>query len=155
MAVSIQDILKNYEPKRENLMPILHDVNDTHGFVNDSAMQKIAKFLSISSTEVYGKTTFYAFFNTEQKGEYIIRLCKSLSCDIIGKKKISETLKKELGIGFGETTADKKFTLEYTNCMGMCDIGPSMLVNKVMNTHLTPEKIKSVISDLKKGVPLS
>jgi len=143
-------ILKEFSPDRENLLPILHEYNDKIGYIGKEHMQDIAEYLDMSPTEIYGTATFYHFFNLEPKGKYVIRLCKSISCDLNGKDKIIKALEKELKISFGETTRDKKFTLEYTNCMGMCDVGPSFLVNKEVFNKLTPAKVKKILADLKK-----
>lgn len=150
MAKSLSAILEAYEAKRESLIPILHDVNDAHGFVSEKAMQAIADYLTVSPTEVYGTATFYHFFNTKQKGTYVIRVCQSISCDLAGKDAIIRALEKELKIPVGGTTKNGRFTLEKTNCIGMCDQGPAMLVNKKVYTKLTPQKIKKIIAELKK-----
>ena len=148
-TASVNEILKKFEPKRTNLLPILHEINDSIGHINREAMQDIAEYLDISATEVYGTTTFYSFFNIKPKGKYVVRLCRSLSCDIAGKDEIVEALEDELGIVFGETDPEAKFTLEFTNCMGMCDKGPAMLVNKEVYTDLTPDKVRDIVSELK------
>ncbi len=150
-GTSAKSILKAYEPKRENLMPILHDFNDRIGCISQKNMQEIADFLSVSATEVYGTASFYAFFNLKPKGKFVLRLCRSVSCDLAGKSRVAKALEKELKISFGETTKNNMFTLEYTNCMGMCDRGPAMLVNKTMYDKLTPAKIKKLIAELKKA----
>ena len=146
---SVNEILKKFETERTNLLPILHEINDTVGYIDRDTMQDIAEYLDISATEVYGTTTFYSFFNIKPKGKYVIRLCQSVSCDLAGKNDIVEALEDEIGIVFGETDPDFKFTLEFTNCMGMCDKGPAMLVNKEVYTNLTPEKIRDIVSGLK------
>ncbi len=132
-------------------MPILHAFNDRLGWISQTNMQEIADHLNISATEVYGAASFYAFFNLKPKGKYIIRLCRSVSCELNGTARVAAALEKELKISFGGTTKNKMFTLEYTNCMGMCDRGPAMLVNKKMYDELTPSKIKTVIAELKKA----
>ena len=148
---STMAILEKYSAERENLLPILHEFNDKKGYIGKNVMQDIADYLSISANEVYGTASFYAFFNLRKKGKYVIRLCRSISCSLAGAAKIAKALEKELKISFGETTKDNKFSLEYTNCMGMCDEGPSMLVNKDVYTKLTPQKVKTIIAQLKKG----
>ena len=152
MANKTKSILEKYESKRENLLPILHEINDTDGYISKESMQEIALFLDISPAEVYGTTTFYSFFNIEKKGKYIIRLCRNISCHLAGKEDIAWTLEKELGIKFGETTEDYNFTLEYTNCIGMCDSGPAMLINNDVHTLLTPSKVRHIINGLKSNI---
>jgi NADH:ubiquinone oxidoreductase subunit E len=148
---SAQGILAAYAQKRENLMPILNEFNDRAGYISQKNMQDIADHLNVSATEVYGAASFYAFFNLKPKGKYIIRLCRSVTCDLNGKARVAAALEKELKIAFGETTKNKMFTLEFANCMGMCDRGPAMLVNKTMHDKLTPQKVKKIIVELKKA----
>ena len=146
-----QAILQNYSAKRENLMLILHQINDEKGYIDKEDMQNIADFLDISPTDVYGVVTFYSFFNLEKKGKYIIRVCQSLTCDMLDKKAIITALESECNTKMDETSSDNMFTLEYTNCLGMCDKGPAIMINKKVYTQLTPLKITDIISELKKG----
>ncbi len=145
ISEEIKGIVEKHGGRREKLLQILEDINTNHGYLGGYAMQQVAKNLSIQPTEVYGVATFYSFLNTEPKGKYIIRLCKTISCDLAGKKKIANALKNELGIDFGEMTPDGKFSLEYTNCIGMCNQGPAMLVNEDVYYNLDPEKAIDII----------
>ena len=93
--------------------------------------------------------SFYAFLSSEPKGRNIVRLCQTITCDLVGKEAIAQAIERELGISFGETTKDNRITLEYTNCLGMCDAGPAMLVNDKIYTHLTTEKAVEIINEIK------
>ena len=143
------EILSRYNHDRDNLMCILHEINDSRGNISEKDMQEIASHLHISPTDVYGTATFYSFLNTEPKGRYVVRLCKSLSCDMAGKQAVAVSLEHAAGTTFGKTSADGRFTLEYANCMGWCDQGPAMLVNQEVHTRLTPEKVTEILSQLK------
>ena len=145
LTVEIEDLVSKYGNTRTALLPILQDLQIKHGFISDFAQQEVARMLDIHPVEVYGVITFYSFLSTEHKGKYIIRLCQTLSCDMTGKSAIAKVLEGELGIKFGETTSDKKFSLEFANCMGMCDQGPAMLINEVVYTKLTPHRIVEIL----------
>lgn len=146
---NIEKLVEKFGSSREALLPILQDLQINHGCVPDYAQQEIARHLDIHPVEVYGVVTFYSFLSTEPKGKNIIRLCQTISCDLAGKDAIVRTLENELGINFGETTPDKKFTLEFVNCMGMCDQGPAMLINEQVFTGLTPMKVVEVLKKFK------
>ncbi|MBN1296012.1 NADH-quinone oxidoreductase subunit NuoE [bacterium] len=133
----------NYD--RSGLIPILQKVQKKYHRVSSYAMQVIADALDIHPVEVYSVVSFYSFLDEKSKGRFIIRLCQTISCDMAGKSRVARQLENELGIQFGQTTADGKFTLEYTNCLGMCDRGPAMLVNDQVFTHVTPEKAHEII----------
>lgn len=145
----VDTLVRKYGSGRENLLPILQDIQRKFGFISDFAMQEIAHRLNIHPVEVYGVVTFYSFLSTEPKGKYIIRLCKTISCELAGKEAIANTLERELGLKFGETSSDRKFTLEYCHCIGMCDQGPAMLINEQVYNKLTPSKVIEIIENLK------
>jgi len=94
---------------------------------------------------VYGVVSFYSFLDHRPKGKFVIRLCRTLSCDMQGKDRVARQLENDLGIRFGETTPDGKFTLEWANCIGMCDQGPALLVNEQVFTRVTPEKVHDIL----------
>ncbi len=145
----VEKLIEKYGSGRENLLPVLQDIQRKFGFISDFAMQEIAHQMNIHPVEVYGVVTFYSFLSTEPKGKYIIRLCKTISCDLAGKDAVANTLQRELGLKFGETSSDRKFTLEYCHCIGMCDQGPAMLINEQVYTKLTPSKVIEIIENLK------
>src|SRR5208282_177120 len=107
--------------------------------------------MGIHPVEVYSVVTFYSFLNTEIQGRFVIRLCRTISCDMAGKDRVARQLENDLGIPFGETTADGKFTLEWANCIGMCDQGPALLVNDVVYPCVTPDKVAEIIERCRKA----
>ena len=103
----------------------------------------------MAAVEVYSVITFYSFLKSKQRGRNIVRLCKTISCDLQGRHDVEEAIRRELGITFGETTKDNRITLEYTNCLGMCDQGPAMIINERVYTKLDPEKTIKILNDIK------
>lgn len=145
----IQSLVKKYGNGRESLLPILQAIQQKFGYISNFAMQEIANQLNIHSAEVFGVVTFYSFLSTEPKGKYIIRLCKTISCDLAGREIIAATIERELGLRFGETSRDRRYSLEYCNCIGMCDQGPAMLINEKVYTRLSPAKVIEILGTLK------
>ena len=135
--------------ERSSLIPILQEVQKKYFCVSDYAMQVIADLLRIHPVEVFSVISFYSFLDDKPKGKYIIRLCRTISCDLQGKERVARQLETDLGIHFGETTPDGKFSLEWANCLGMCDQGPAMLVNEQVYTHVTPEKVHEILETLR------
>ena len=128
-------------------MPILQGVVERQNYIADYDLTDIAKELDLSAAQVYGTATFYSFLDTVPRGKYIIRVCKTITCDMHGKKTIVSTLENMLKIKVGETTQNKKFTLLETNCLGWCHKSPTMLINDEPYTELTPEKVHDIIAD--------
>ena len=138
-------LVEKHGSGRPALIPILQEVQSNYHQISDFTMQAIADMLGIHPVEVYSVVTFYAFLNEKYHGKYVIRLCRTISCDMAGKKAVARQLENDLGIEFGETTDDGRFTLEWANCIGMCDQGPAMLVNDQVFTQVTPEKVHDIL----------
>ena len=138
------------EYNRASLIPVLRKVKEKYRTIDSEAMQLIADVLGIHPVEVYAVATFYAFLKPELEGRLVFRLCRTLSCDLKGKDEVAARLQSELGVGFGETTEDELFTLEWANCMGLCDQGPAMLVNETVYTALTPDKVSAIVADYRR-----
>jgi NADH:ubiquinone oxidoreductase subunit E len=149
LSEEIEKLTELYGSDRSALLQILQAVQRKHKYVSDFAQQEIARSLNIHPVEVYSVISFYSFLNSKPKGRNIVRLCKTISCDLAGKCAVEEAVKRELNIGFGETTKDQRITLEYTNCLGMCDQGPAMLVNERVYTHLDPEMAVNILNQIK------
>lgn len=134
---------------RARLLPVLQQVQDKKGYISDADMQKIADSLGIHPVEVYSVITFYSFLNTGKKGKHIIRISNCISNIMAGSEKILKEFEKALKIKVGETTKDKSVTLERTNCIGMCDQAPAIMVDEELTGNVTSQKIKKIVKDFK------
>jgi [NiFe] hydrogenase diaphorase moiety large subunit len=137
--------VQQYGSDRSSLIPVLQEVQSKYHQISDYAMQWVADQLDIHPVEVYSVVTFYAFLNESYHGRFVIRLCRTLSCDMAGKERVARQLENDLGIAFGQSTHDGKFSLEWANCIGMCDQGPALLVNDQVFTQVTPEKVHEIV----------
>ena len=143
----VKELSEKHGHARESLMPILQAIVLKHNYLTDEAMVEVARELDISAAEVYGTASFYTFLDTQVKGKYIIRVCKTITCSMKGKGDIIHTLEDMLKIKVGETTPDKQFSLIETNCIGWCHKAPAILINDLPYTELTPEKVTEIIKD--------
>ncbi|MBN8547643.1 MAG: NAD(P)H-dependent oxidoreductase subunit E [Ignavibacteria bacterium] len=149
LTQEIEDFAKQYEFHRTALMPLLNYIQNRYNYIPDFAQQEVARVLDIHPVEVFGVVSFYSFFNCKPKGRNIVRLCRTIICDMAGKCNIEKAIERELGLKFGETSKDQKITLEFTNCLGMCDQGPAMIVNDRVYTKLDPEKACAILREIK------
>jgi NADH-quinone oxidoreductase subunit E len=151
MMPEVQELVKSladkYGRKRENLLHILQGVVEQERYLSDVALTEVARELDMSAAQVYGTATFYTFLDTEPRGKYVVRICRTITCDMKGKNQIIQALEDSLKIKLGETTQNKKFTLLETNCMGWCHQGPAMLINDQAYTNLTVDKAIEIITD--------
>jgi len=143
----IKELADKYGRSRASLMPIMQEVVEQERFLSDVAMTQIASELDIASAEVYGTATFYSFLDTEPRGKFVIRVCKTITCDMHGKRRIIQKIEDLLKIKLGETTQDKKFTLLTTNCVGWCHQGPVMLINNTPYPNLDEDKVTDIIME--------
>ncbi|MBN1395057.1 MAG: NAD(P)H-dependent oxidoreductase subunit E [Pirellulales bacterium] len=132
---------------RSALMPILQELKRTRYHISEYSMQVIADLLDIHPVEVSSVVSFYSFLEDKPQGQFVIRLCRTIACDMRGADHVARQLVNDLGIEFGETTPDGKFTLGWANCLGMCDQGPAMLVNEKVYTQVTPEKVHAILDE--------
>jgi NADH:ubiquinone oxidoreductase subunit E len=146
IAEIINDKIKHFGRERVALLPILQGIVKEKNFVNNQDMVQIAEALDISAADVFGTASFYSFIDHVERGKYVIRVCKSITCEMKGKHKVLQALEDELRIKLGETTHDKKFSLLQSNCLGLCDQGPAMLINEEAYTHLNPVKVHEIIN---------
>ncbi|MGB4293459.1 MAG: NADH-quinone oxidoreductase subunit NuoE [Bacteroidales bacterium] len=146
----VKELAEKHGRRRDSLIPILQGIVERHNYLTDEAMVEVAKELDISAAEVYGTASFYSFLDTEPRGKYVIRICKTITCMMKGKNDILQTLEDMLKIKVGETTPDKMFTLLETNCIGWCHKAPAMLINEIPYTELTPEKVVEILKSYMK-----
>jgi NADH-quinone oxidoreductase subunit E len=142
-------ILANYTGEREDLIPILQDTQEAFRYLPEAAMREIARFLNITQNTVYGVATFYAQFKLKPLGEKLIRVCRGTACHVRGSVKVLAELEKRLGIKAGETTPDRKYTLETVACIGACALAPTMTIDGETYGKMTTRKVAEVLGDSK------
>ncbi|MCX7027624.1 MAG: NAD(P)H-dependent oxidoreductase subunit E [Spirochaetes bacterium] len=150
--MNTQEILQKYEKSADNLLGLLHDLQDAHErhYLSADSLSAAAGYLGLPASYVYGVATFYTMFSLEPRGRYIVRVCQSPPCHLLGSTDISKELIKVLGIRFGETTADGLFTLEMASCLGVCGVAPAMMINGEVYGNLTVPRIEEIIEDLRR-----
>jgi len=126
---------------------MLQEMQRRHYRISEYCMQVIADLLDIHPVEVHSVVSFYSFLDESSQGQFVIRLCQTITCDMAGKSDVARQLENDLGIGFGETTPDGKFSLQWANCLGMCDQGPALLVNEDVYTRVTPEAVNAILEE--------
>lgn len=136
----LNEILSCYQGKQEELIPILQRVQQAFGYVPGPMMQKIAKFLQLPESTVFGVGTFYAQFKLGPSGRNIIRVCRGTACHVRGGARILREVEKQLGIKPGESTPDLEYCLETVACIGACALAPTMVVNNETHGQMTTKK---------------
>jgi len=141
-------IVDKYQEKRTALISILHDVQDRYKYLPDEALKMVASRLRMDINEIYGVATFYKSFTLTPQGKHSITLCLGTACHVRGGPKILRELKGLLKIEPGQTTADRQFSLNVVNCLGVCAIGPVMMVDRKFYGEMSSIRAKKIIEKL-------
>ena len=150
MSTDLNIILKKYKQgKREDLIPLLQEIQDDLGYLSEEAIVKTGSFLGLSTTKIYGLATFYDRFRFIPAGKVQIRICHGTSCFLNGSQSVINKIEEETGILPGQTTRDGNFSYEIVSCMGGCSNGPVINVNGQYQIHIKAEQLPELIKRLK------
>jgi len=133
--------------KKAAVIEALKIVQQNRGWISDESVAAIAEHLEMSAAEVDSVATFYNLIFRKPVGRHVILLCDSISCYVMGYRKLYETLQQELEIKFGETTADKKFTLLPNACLGCCDHAPAFMIGEDLYRDIKVEDIAGILKN--------
>ena len=147
----LDDVIKDYEGRESNLIQILHIAQAIFGYLSDEVQRIIAEKMDLPISKVSGVVTFYTFFSTKPKGEYVISVCLGTACYVRGGKKIIEKLKELIEIDVGETTKDMKFSLQVVRCMGACGLAPAIRINDKVYKRVNPNKLQNILKQYHNG----
>ena len=143
-------ILDGYKKEKDNLIPILNDIQVKFGYIPKKSQMEISKYLGIPMAEIFGVITFYSRFSLEPKGKYNISVCLGTACFVKGSQAILDRLKDRLKLEEGKTSIDGKFSIDTTRCVGACGIAPVFTVNNEVYGHATVKKLDEIIDELEK-----
>ena len=139
-------IFEEYQPNdKSSLIPLLQDVQNIYGYLPEDALQEISDFVGMPLSRVYGVATFYNQFRLIPLGENVIRVCRGTACHVKNSSNILYALESTLNIKAGQTSRDKKFSIEVVNCIGACSIAPVITINDEYFGRLTVKEIPSIL----------
>ncbi len=142
------------DQKQSAVMSALTIAQDEHGWLSTATMDVVARYLGMAPVAVYEVASFYAMYNLTPGGRYKLTVCTNLPCALSGGEAAANHLKRTLGIGFNETTADAMFTLKEGECLGACGDAPVMLVNnKRMCSFMSDPRLDELIAELRAAAP--
>ncbi len=150
MSGTIDKILEKSEQSRDNLIPVLQEIQNQLGYLSEEAVEKVGKRLNLPTSKIYGVATFYNQFRFSPKGKYHIQLCRGTACHVLGSATVLEELEKFLGIKAGQTTRDGMFSLEVVACIGACGLAPVININGNFHAKVTPQSIKEIVKNYRK-----
>jgi len=149
IEVRVEEALNKYTKTRENMIPILQEVQGVRGYIAKDDISRIAEYLGVPDSKVFGVATFYNQFKLVPPGHFQISVCRGTACHVKGSLSVLNSLKQHLKIDIGETTKDKIFTLHQVACLGACSIAPVIMINDKFYGHLDVNKTIAIVDKLK------
>lgn len=146
MEERLEKIFDNYEGKNFELIPILQEVQHEFGYLPETEMSEVAKFVGLPKSRIYGVATFFEQFKFTPQGKNLVTVCRGTACHVRGAKRILDEFEEKLGIKEGETTEDLEYTLGTAACIGCCALAPCVMINDEVEAKLTPKKVGDLIS---------
>ncbi len=143
------DILAEYGRERDNLIPLLQEVQDRYSFLSPDAVRQVAEHLELSENDVYGVATFYAQFRFTPPGLHHVRVCQGTACHVRGSDMILDAIGRATGIEPGQTSADGKYSLERVACFGSCALAPVVVLDDKVYGRMTAARTQKLIEGKK------
>lgn len=146
-----REIIARYPKPKSALIPLVHLSQQQNGYVTQDAMRHVAELIDVTPAEVYGTASFYEMFRFEPTGKYLINMCGTMSCALMGAAELMHHAERRLGIKAGSTTADGMFTLQHAECQAACTEAPTLQVNYRHRFRVTAEDFDRLVDDLAAG----
>ncbi len=150
---AIKLAVEKHGKSRESLIPILSEVNDAFGYIPGEAFSEIKNQVNspgdqifVSESQLFGLATFYQMLSTQPVGRHVVRFCESAPCHVMGGRELFRSLKEALDLRPGETSSDGRWTLLTTSCLGVCGVGPVILIDDDIYGNLHPEQLDGILA---------
>lgn len=148
-----KDILASYPEPRSALMPLMYVASQEHGHASDDAMRDVADLVGVTPAQVKSVVSFYTMYRSGPVGDYLVSVCTSISCHLLGGEAVLEAVESESGVSHGGTGEDGMFSVEHVECIGACGGAPAIQVNYETVEGLTPEKGEALVAWLRDSRP--
>lgn len=146
VIVAVKASVDAFGAKREEMIPILNDINQRLGFIPPEALDEVSKLLKAPKSQLYSVASFYRMLSTKPRGRHVIQFCESAPCHVVGGKEVWEELQAQVQLKSGETSPDGKWTLLTTSCLGICGVGPVMTIDDDVYGNITPDELHSILA---------
>jgi NADH:ubiquinone oxidoreductase subunit E len=152
VSTMVSEAIEKHGAGRDALIPILSQINRALGYIPAEAFQEVRKQLqaspeqvNVSKGQLFGLASFYDMLSTKPRGRHVIKFCENAPCHVVGGKAVWDTLRETLNLKNGHTTPDKKWTLVTTSCLGLCSVGPVVLIDDDLYGNVSPEQIHEIL----------
>lgn len=153
MVEVVRDAITRHGATRDALIPILSEINDTYGYIPAEAFKEVRRQVHspenqtlVSESQLFALATFYQMLSTRPLGRHIIRFCESAPCHVVGGRQLIQALQDTLGLQPGETSADNRWSLITTSCLGVCAVGPVLLIDEDIYGNVRPDQLPEILA---------
>jgi NADH-quinone oxidoreductase subunit E len=143
---AVHDAVNRHGATREELIPILNDVNRSVGYLPREALAEISRLLRVPQSQLFSVATFYHMLSTEKRGRHVIQFCESAPCHVAGGRQVWQTLQEAVALKSGETSPDGKWSLITTSCLGVCGVGPVIIIDDDIYGNVSPEQVSEILA---------
>lgn len=143
---AVQAAIGHYGTNRDELIPILNHINRSIGYLPNEALEEVSRLLRVPKSKLFSVTTFYRMLSTKPRGKYVIQFCESAPCHVVGGREVWQRLQDELHLGAGETSEDGMWSLITVSCLGICGVGPVIVINDDIYGNVTPDQIPDILA---------
>ena len=143
---AVRNAVERHGASREELIPILTEVNRVVGYLPSAALEEISRQLQVPRSQLFSVATFYRMLSTEQLGRHVIQFCESAPCHVVGGRQVWQALQDTLELESGQTSPDGKWTLVTVSCLGVCGVGPVVVVDDDIYGNVTPAQISDILA---------
>ncbi len=142
----VRSVVQKHGAVKEELIPILTDVNRKLGYLPSAALEEISRLMRVPKSQLFSVATFYRMLSTEKLGRHVIQFCESAPCHVVGGRQVYEALLDTLTLEPGQTSPDGKWTLVTVSCLGVCGIGPVIVIDDDMYGNVTPDQLTDILA---------
>jgi NADH:ubiquinone oxidoreductase subunit E len=153
VSVIVKEAMEKHGATRDALIPILSEINRALGYIPAEAFQEVreqlqtsAEPVNVSKGQLFGLASFYDMLSTKPRGRHVIKFCENAPCHVVGGKAVWDMLREMLHLANGETSPDKKWTLVTTSCLGLCSVGPVVLIDDDLYGNVDPNQIDDILA---------
>src|SRR5512140_564728 len=153
LSTIVGEAIEKHGAKRDAFIPILSEINRALGYIPAEAIQEVREQLQVqdehtyvSKGQLFGLASFYDMLSTKPRGRHVIKFCENAPCHVVGSKAVWDKLRETLHLKNGETTPDDKWTLVTTSCLGLCSVGPVVLIDDDLYGNITPDQVDEILA---------
>lgn len=147
----VKNVVEKHGARHDELIPILNELNRKIGYLPSYVLEETARLLQVPKSQIFSVATFYQMLSTVETGKHIVLFCESAPCHVAGGRQVWRRLREELQLEPGQTSPDKQWTLVTVSCLGVCGVGPVVVVDDDMYGNVTPEMIPDILARYNEG----